>query len=84
AAACGVPVVAGRSGGAAEAVADGETGTVVDRPHDPLAVAAALAPLLDDADRRAVWGRAARQRAEERFRYDHLATVLDRALAPLE
>src|SRR5439155_8249535 len=31
AAACGVPQVAGNSGGAAEAVVDGETGTVVDR-----------------------------------------------------
>ncbi|HEX2192733.1 MAG TPA: glycosyltransferase family 4 protein [Acidimicrobiales bacterium] len=84
AAACGVPAVAGRSGGAAEAVADGETGAVVDRPQDPRAVAAALGPLLDDADRRAAWGRAARLRAEQRFRYDHLAAVLDGALAPLE
>ncbi len=33
AAACGVPQVAGASGGAAEAVADGVTGTVVERPH---------------------------------------------------
>ena len=32
AAACGVPQVAGDSGGAAEAVADGETGIVVRRP----------------------------------------------------
>jgi len=84
AAACGVPAVAGRSGGAAEAVADGETGAVVDRPDDPLAVAAALAPLLDDPDVRADRGRAARRRAEERFHYDRLAAVLDRALAPFE
>jgi phosphatidylinositol alpha-1,6-mannosyltransferase len=84
AAACGVPAVAGRTGGAAEAVVDGETGAVVDRPDDPLAVAAALAPLLDDPGLRAAWGRAARRRAEEQFRYDRLATVLDRALAPLE
>ena len=51
AAAAGVPQVAGDSGGGAEAVADGETGVVVRHPDDPLAVAAALAPLLDDAAR---------------------------------
>ncbi len=84
AAACGVPAVAGRSGGSAEAVAHGETGTVVDRPDDPVAVAAALAPLLDDPALRAAQGRAARRRAEEQFNYDRLAGVLDRALAPLE
>ena len=84
AAACGVPAVAGRSGGAAEAVADGETGAVVDRPDDPLAVAAALAPLLDDPHLRAARGAAARRRAEEQFNYDRLAAVLDGALAPLE
>ena len=43
AAACGVPQVAGDSGGAAEAVADGETGLVVGRPSDVSAVTAALA-----------------------------------------
>ena len=35
AAAAGVPQVAGASGGAAEAVVDGETGVVVQRPEDP-------------------------------------------------
>jgi len=84
AAACGVPQVAGRSGGASEAVADGRTGTVVDHPADPAAVAAALAPLLDDADLRARQGRAARQRVEEDFDWDTLATRLDRALVPFE
>jgi phosphatidylinositol alpha-1,6-mannosyltransferase len=84
AAACGVPAVAGRTGGTAEAVVDGETGTVVDRPGDPSAVAAALARLLDDADLRAAQGRAARRRAEDCFDYDRLAANLDHALAPLE
>jgi phosphatidyl-myo-inositol dimannoside synthase len=84
AAACGVPAVAGRSGGAAEAVADGETGAVVDRPDDPLAVADALGRLLDDPELRVAQGRAARRRAEQQFHYDLLAAVLDRALAPFE
>nr|MDQ6927962.1 glycosyltransferase family 4 protein [Actinomycetota bacterium] len=84
AAACGVPQVAGSSGGAAEAVADGETGFVVDRPDDVLAVEGALARLLDDEGLRRKMGHEARRRAEERFDYDRLAGVLDRALSPLE
>jgi len=84
AAACGVPQVAGRSGGASEAVADGQTGAVVEHPADPAAVAAALAPLLDDADLRARQGRAARHRVEAQFDWDTLATRLDRALVPFE
>jgi phosphatidylinositol alpha-1,6-mannosyltransferase len=82
AAACGVPQVAGASGGAAEAVVDGETGFVVHQPGDPDAVAAALARLLDDPVRRAEMGVAARRRAESEFSYDvlagRLAGVLDR------
>ncbi|HEX2274853.1 MAG TPA: glycosyltransferase family 4 protein [Acidimicrobiales bacterium] len=84
AAACGVPQVAGASGGSGEAVADGETGVVVRRPDDPGEVAAALATLLEDADLRSLVGRAARRRAEERFDYDRLAAALDRALADAE
>ncbi|HUQ64161.1 MAG TPA: glycosyltransferase family 4 protein [Acidimicrobiales bacterium] len=84
AAACGVPQVAGSTGGAAEAVADGQTGFVVGRPNDPLAVEDALARLLDDADLRQKMGSEARRRAEELFDYDRLAGVLDRALCPLE
>ncbi|MFN2606287.1 MAG: glycosyltransferase family 4 protein [Acidimicrobiales bacterium] len=84
AAACGVPAVAGRSGGAAEAVADGETGVVVRRPRDPEAVAAALAPLLDDPNLRRAQGVAARRRAEREYDWDRLAATLERALAPLE
>jgi phosphatidylinositol alpha-1,6-mannosyltransferase len=82
--ACGVAQLAGSSGGAAEAVADGETGLVVERPDDVSAVEAALARLLDDGDLRAKMGEAARRRAEERFDYEHLAGILDQALAALE
>ena len=84
AAACGVPQVAGDSGGAAEAVVSGQTGLVVGEPDDPGAVAAALARLLDDAGLRRQQGRAARRRAEEQFSYDQLAPVLDVALAAHE
>jgi len=81
AAACGVPQVAGASGGADEAVADGTTGVVVDTPGDVGAVTRALASLLDDPTRRATMGAAARQRAESEFAYDVLADRLAEVLA---
>ena len=84
AAACGVPVLAGRSGGAAEAVLDGVTGLVCDRPADPDAVAATLLPLLADPAFGRRLGLAARQRAEAEFSYDTLARRLDAALLAAE
>lgn len=84
AAACGVPQVAGDSGGAAEAVVDGETGVVVRRPSDPAEVAAAIAGLLDDRARREAMGKAARRRAVDGFSYDTLAHRLDGVLVGLE
>jgi phosphatidylinositol alpha-1,6-mannosyltransferase len=81
AAACGVPQVAGRSGGAGEAVEHGRTGFVVNQPTDPEAVAAAIGTLLDDEALRARMGAAARQRVEEEFDYDRLAARLGTALA---
>jgi phosphatidylinositol alpha-1,6-mannosyltransferase len=76
AAACGVPQIAGDSGGAADAVADGETGIVVRRPREPDEVAAALRSLLDDDERRGAMGCRSRDRAVASFTYDHLATTL--------
>src|SRR6185437_1026755 len=75
AAACGVPSVAGRSGGSHEAVADGETGYVVE-PRDTAAVRDAIARLLGDDQLRARMGAAARDRAVGEFAYDHLAARL--------
>jgi phosphatidylinositol alpha-1,6-mannosyltransferase len=80
AAACGVPQVAGHSGGSDEAVVDGVTGRVV-HGDDPLAVAAALAPMLDDATLRHRMGDAARARAIDEFDYTRLAARLADALA---
>ncbi len=76
AAAAGVPLVAGRSGGAAEAVEHGVTGLVVDDPTDVAAVVEALADLLGDADRRAAMGVAGRERALAGFDHDQLAARL--------
>ena len=80
AAAAGVPQVAGRSGGAHEAVADGVTGLVVDDPTDVDAVAETLAALLDDDARRAAMAVASRRRAEDEFSYDVLAERLRKAI----
>jgi phosphatidylinositol alpha-1,6-mannosyltransferase len=83
AAACAVAQLAGDSGGAAEAVVDGDTGLVVRRPGDVDEVAASLARLLDDEGLRRHLGRAARARAESGFDYDTLAGRLDIALGKL-
>jgi phosphatidylinositol alpha-1,6-mannosyltransferase len=78
AAACGVPAIAGRSGGSHEAVVDGETGYVVE-PTDMVAVRGALDRLLRDDALRSRLGAAARRRAVEELSYDVLAA----RLAPL-
>jgi phosphatidylinositol alpha-1,6-mannosyltransferase len=81
AAACGVPSVAGASGGAAEAVVDGETGVVVDRPADVDAVTRALDRLLSSDALRRSYGAAARRHSEVHS-YDVLAARLASALEP--
>lgn len=73
--ACGVPSVAGRSGGTHEAVIDGETGLVVD-PRDVQSVRDALATLLHDEELRTRLGAAARARAAGDLSYDRLAQQL--------
>ena len=80
AASCGIPQVAGNSGGAAEAVADGETGYVIDDPEDVQAVADAFAALLDDDGLRRRMGERARQRVLDEFAYDVLARRLGETL----
>lgn len=80
AAACGVPQIAGDSGGAAEAVEDGRTGIVVRDPSDHRAVARRIAELLDDAPRRAAMAAASRERAVTEFSYDVLAARLGASL----
>ena len=75
AAACGVPAVAGRSGGSHEAVVDGETGFVVE-PRAARALRDAIAALVGDSELRARMGAAARRRAEDTFAYEHLVQTL--------
>jgi phosphatidyl-myo-inositol dimannoside synthase len=75
AAACGEAVVAGDSGGAAEAVADGETGLVVDGRHVGQ-VAEAVAGLLDDPQRAVRMGKAGRARVEREYAWPVIAERL--------
>ncbi len=72
AAASGIPVVAGDSGGVRTAVRDGETGIVVD-PTDARAAAAAIGQLLRDPERRHAIGRAGRRAAVEYFNWERVA-----------
>ncbi len=81
AAACGVPAVAGRSGGSHEAVNHGRTGLVVERPGDASDVATAIDDLLSSEHARAAMGKAARAWTEEQFSYDGLAAKLGAALS---
>jgi len=75
AAATGLPVVAGRSGGAPEAVLDGETGLAVDG-RSIAEVAAAISTLLLDRDQAAAMGRRGREWMEQEWRWDLLAARL--------
>ncbi len=80
AAACGVPAVAGRSGGSHEAVEHGVSGLIADNPNDVRSVADALEQLVVDGDRRRAMSLAARERVVTRFTYDRLADQLSSAL----
>ena len=80
ASATGVPVVAGRSGGAPETVREGETGVVVDGTS-VAAVAGAVADVLADRDRAAAMGAAGRAWVGAEWRWDVLGAKLRRLLA---
>ena len=67
AAATGLPVIVGRSGGAPETVIDGRTGYVVES-DDPRAVADRLNQLLADPVRAAAMGKAGRDHVAEHYR----------------
>lgn len=66
----GMAVITTSGTGCAEVV--GDTGLLV-APRDPVATAAAIRALLDDPDRCAALGRAARERVERRFAWPVVA-----------
>ncbi|MFP1623933.1 glycosyltransferase family 4 protein [Streptomyces sp. 5K101] len=75
ASATGLPVVAGDSGGAPDAVLEGETGWVV-RGGSPEDAAERITTLLDDAELRRRMGERGRAWVEDRWRWDLLAERL--------
>jgi len=79
-AACGVPQIAGRSGGATDAVEHGATGLIVENPNRVGEVIDALRRMLSDPQARMRMATASRERAESLFNYDRLAQDLGRAL----
>lgn len=80
AAATAVPSVAGNSGGAAEAVRDGETGFVVE-PGDEEAVYHATRQLLADEALRQQMGRHGRRWVEEVMNWDRVVAQFESVLA---
>ncbi len=80
AAATGLPVVAGRSGGAPETVVEGVTGTVVDGRRAG-EVAGAVAELLADLPRARAMGAAGRRRVEAEFSWEAVVSRLEKLLA---
>jgi len=75
ASAMGLPVIAGDSGGAPDAVVDGQTGTVVDGRAESEIVAAAVG-LLGDREMARAFGAAGRKWVEQRWQWDAIADRL--------
>ena len=76
--ACGLPVIASRSGGGAEIVVDGETGRVID-PNESHALEQAIAGLLADPAAAQRMGEAARRRCAS-FDWEHGVEALEAVL----
>ncbi len=75
ASACGLPVVAGRSGGIPDAVRDGETGFLIP-PEDPAAIAEVVGRLLSDAALAARVGAAGRRAVETYYNWERVVRDL--------
>lgn len=73
--ACGLPVVAARTGGIQEIVEDGTSGFLVE-PGNADALADAVAELLENKDDREAFARAGRERISEKFNWDNIAGEL--------
>jgi phosphatidylinositol alpha-1,6-mannosyltransferase len=77
--ACGKPVIGGRSGGAVDAIADGESGYLVD-PESPDEVADRAIGLLRQPDLARRMGETGRRRVLDRFTWPHTGRALARAI----
>jgi len=77
ASACGLPVIAGRTGGIPDAVRDGETGVLVDA-ESPDIVASEIRRLLDDPAAAQRLGAAGRRAVETHYNWDRVVADLTR------
>jgi len=77
AAAAGLPVIAHRTGGVAEAVRDGVTGVLI-KPGDRTGLAAAIRTLIDDEPKRAQFGAAGKIRVNELSWKNNVAALFGR------
>jgi phosphatidylinositol alpha-1,6-mannosyltransferase len=77
--ACGKPVIAGRSGGVADAVVDGETGILVP-PDSPEALAESICRVLTHKEYAERLGQQGRERAILEFSWDAVADRVDRII----
>jgi phosphatidyl-myo-inositol dimannoside synthase len=75
ASACGLPVIAGNSGGVPDAVRDGETGVLV-APEDPAAFSEAICRLLADPAAATRMGDNGRRAVETYFNWDRVVREL--------
>lgn len=80
ASACGVPVIAGKSGGAPDAVLDGKTGILVNG-RDHLEVSGALIKLLADEKLRAQMGTAGRVWMEQLWSWEGIGTRFEEIIS---
>ena len=72
----GLPVIGGRTAGAAEAVDHGATGLLVGDPNDAAQVASAIRQALRSSTRLASWGAEGRRRFEQTARPRHFARAV--------
>lgn len=77
---CGLPVIAGNSGGIADAVLDGETGFLVE-PGDVKSIAEKIVLLLSDEALRARLAQNGKKRVEEEFARSRTVEAVERGLS---
>jgi phosphatidylinositol alpha-1,6-mannosyltransferase len=81
AAMAGLASIGGRGSGAEDAIADGDSGALVDG-NDPAAIAQILIEMLSDRGRTLTVGARARERAIADFCWRDKAVMIERALEP--
>lgn len=76
AAACGKPVIAGRSGGVEEAVLDEQTGIVLDVDQEPESIIESIVELMKDEDRATELGKNGQQRIQTEFVWENQLQIV--------